>query len=367
MGKLGLLKVRFMLMAGLIMSDSMIVLANETSKNIVIGTNHGVYAGQLHENRQIQIALPASYQKYPNQKYPVLYVLDGETQFAFVSAVVSKLSKTPYPDIPEMIVVGIVNTERSRDLTPTVRQEKTMSQEQANKIQGATGGNMAFFDFLENDVMNHIEKNYRTTGYNVLIGHSFGGISALNHLLNGQKNIQAYIVHDPSIWWDSEVMLKRYQAFKGKTFENKKIFLTQVGQSENTQNLSDHYQGIQAFNQYMSRQPFKGVDYQYAQYEGEDHGSVPMKGNIDGLRYVFDGMRINIKDIPKTPQLVKETYAVFSQKMGFEFLPSEAYLMSVWDYLQKQKDTQTMAAFKPYVLSIYPQGQLSKQGLKNIE
>jgi predicted alpha/beta superfamily hydrolase len=325
------------------------------NNSIKIGETHTLASSVLNEKRAIQVYLPASYNKYPHQKYPVIYLLDSESNFHYVTGIVEKLSKSPYPSIPEMVVVGIVNTDRARDLTPT--QQKPEIKE-GRRIEGKTGGNIAFFNFLETELMPDMEKKYRTNGFNVLIGHSFGGITALNHMLNGHQNIQAYIVHDPSIWWDDEIMLKRFKDVKSKDFQHKKLFLTQVGSSENTASLDNHYNGIQKFNQYLSQQPFNDLNYKYVQYEGEDHGTIPLKGNLDGLRYIFEGMQLNIKDIPEHPDLVKQHYTRLSQNLGFELQPSEVYLDAVLDYLKRSNNPQAIQQFQNYILSIYPQWQM---------
>ncbi|WP_314340569.1 alpha/beta hydrolase-fold protein [Acinetobacter guillouiae] len=320
--------------------------------SIRIGETHNFVSSVLNEKRPIQIYLPATYGKYPKQKYPVIYLLDSETNFHYLTGIVEKLSKSPYPSIPEMVVVGIVNTERARDLTPTKQKPEI---KQGRVIEGETGGNVAFFKFLESELMPDIEKKYRTNGLNILIGHSFGGITALNHMLNGQQNIQAYIVHDPSIWWDDEIMLKRFKEANNQDFQHKTLFLTQVGASENTDSLDNHYKGIKKFNQYLSQQPFTQLNYKYVQYEGEDHGTVPIKGNLDGLRYIFEGMRVNIKAIPENPNLIKQHYAQLSQNLGFEIQPSEAYLDRVLDYLKRSNNPKVIQQFQDYILSIYPQ------------
>ena len=325
---------------------------------ISIGETQTVSSSILNENREIQIYLPSSYEKYPSQDYPVIYLLDGENNFHYLTGFVQKLSKAPYPSMPEMIVVGIVNTERSRDLTPTAQRFDSEAKD-SKRIEGTTGGNMAFFQFLETEVIPDIEKKYLTNGLNIFVGHSFGGITALNHMLNGTKEMQAYIVHDPSIWWDDEVMLQRFQDAKGKDFQNKKLFITQVGESENTERTSSHYKGIQKLNDYLQTKPFKNLSYQYKQYEGEDHGSVPLKGNLDGLRYIFDNIKINIKDIPNQPNLVQEHYAKLSQNLGFEMQPSEPYLDAVLNYLKRLDDPKIAEQFQEYIISIYPKGNVA--------
>ena len=104
---------------------------------ITIGTSYTISSSVLKENRTIQIYLPKSYNDstLTPQHYPVIYLLDSESNFNYLSAYVEKLSKYPYPSIPEMIIVGIVNTNRTRDLTPSAQNTASMSQEQSSKIK----------------------------------------------------------------------------------------------------------------------------------------------------------------------------------------------------------------------------------------
>src|ERR1700733_7129544 len=69
------------------------------------------------ESRSIWIHLPATYHS-TDQDYPVLYLLDGEGHFKYVSELVDYLSGYDRNRIPEMIVVAILNVDRIRDFTP---------------------------------------------------------------------------------------------------------------------------------------------------------------------------------------------------------------------------------------------------------
>ncbi|MDR0229174.1 MAG: alpha/beta hydrolase [Flavobacteriaceae bacterium] len=321
---------------------------------INIGTTFKIHATKLKEDRTIQVYLPTSYldTSISKQSYPVIYLLDGESNFNYLSAYVEKLSKGPYPSIPEAIIIGIPNTNRTRDLTPT--KPIQMTTEQSQKIKGEMGGNINFFSFIEDDLLPYITTTYRTNGYNILIGHSFGGITALNYMLKDNNHFKSFIVHDPSIWWDDQYILREYQATLQKDFKNKKLFLTQVGESENKDHLSAHYSGIQSFNSLLQNNNYKGLTYKYQQYEGEDHGSIPLKGNLDGLRYIFDDFKINFKDIVKQPTLIQDTYQKLSKELGHPFTPNEAYLKTIINYFIKNKETEQIAPLIEYTKSIYP-------------
>ncbi|RZK25918.1 MAG: hypothetical protein EOO43_04275 [Flavobacterium sp.] len=52
-----------------------------------------------------------------DQALPVLYLLDGENHFHMLSAYIDYLSH--WKVIPPMLIVGIINVDRVKDLTPT--------------------------------------------------------------------------------------------------------------------------------------------------------------------------------------------------------------------------------------------------------
>lgn len=328
---------------------------------IVIGQAYEVPSTLLGENRNIQIYLPKSYTDttLTPQSYPVVYLLDSESNFNYLTAYIEKLSKYPYPAIPEMIVVGIVNTNRTRDLTPTKRNENVMTPEQKAKIKGESGGNALFFQFIKEELKPFVQQQFRVNDYAILVGHSFGGITALHNLLHYTDMFQAYIVHDPSIWWDDTFILKEYQANQEQDFKQRKLFLTQVGDSENKGHLEDHYSAIQTFNTFLQQHPLSGLTYQFQQYEGENHGSIPMKGNLDGLRYIFEDYPLNFKAIKTNPQLVEESFARLSQNLHFEFHPSEAYLKYIVSYYSKQGESKIVDYFIDYCLRLYPASAIS--------
>jgi hypothetical protein len=89
------------------------------SNQIVIGTKDIIHSKILNEQREIWVYVPSSAfdTTFSKQRYPVIYLLDGDSYFTSVVAMIQELSmEWAYP---EMIVVGIPNTDRTRDLTPT--------------------------------------------------------------------------------------------------------------------------------------------------------------------------------------------------------------------------------------------------------
>jgi len=114
---------------------------------------------RLNEDREITIGLPPSYDKHPNQKYPVLVLLDGDFLFdAFQGA----LSYGNYwDDLPEVIIVGISqNKNNERETDCAVDQENGLPTEKGE----------AFFEFIGLELLPYIEKKYRTAPFKMIAG-----------------------------------------------------------------------------------------------------------------------------------------------------------------------------------------------------
>jgi predicted alpha/beta superfamily hydrolase len=124
------------------------VSAQKNTSLIVTGTNYVIDSKVLNQEREIQIYLPDSYHT-SKEKYPVLYVLDG--QWFFTNGVgIQKSLRTPGA-IPEMIVIGIKTKNPLR---------RTLFYNEKEK----------FNLFLKEEVLPFIDSNYRTTKERVIFG-----------------------------------------------------------------------------------------------------------------------------------------------------------------------------------------------------
>ena len=116
--------------------------------------------------------------------------------------------------IPEMIVVGIINTNRNRDLTPT---------HDASIFETSNVGGEWFSSFLEKELLPYINAHYTTAPYRLLIGYSLGGLLVVNTLLKYAYLFNSYVAIDPSLWWDNRQLLNQsadmlsHKQLKGKT------------------------------------------------------------------------------------------------------------------------------------------------------
>ena len=181
-----------------------------------IGIPDSLYSTTLHESRDFWVILPAGFNEGSKERYPVVYILDGSQHLKALETVYSYYSGHHLPD---MILVGISNqTNRTRDLTTS-----KVSYRNGGAVNETTGGAENFSQFIENELIPYVDAHYPTTPYRTLIGHSYGGLFAINTLVNHPSLFENYMAIDPSLDWDHQKLLKQakeklqHEDFKGKS------------------------------------------------------------------------------------------------------------------------------------------------------
>src|SRR5438045_4499257 len=103
--------------ATLFFSLCLVFVNTSVGEILSIGESRRIHSNQVNEDREYKVYLPGSYRWAQDKRYPVLYLLDGDSHFFHTAAAVDFLSGQG--EIPEMIVVAIASTVRVRDFTQT--------------------------------------------------------------------------------------------------------------------------------------------------------------------------------------------------------------------------------------------------------
>jgi uncharacterized protein len=302
--------------------------AQAPSATLTIGTAESMWSPTLKEERPYLVYMPRSYDSPGTvpQKYPVLYLLDGDSHFHSVTGLVQILGSGINGTyvVPEMIVVAIPNTDRSRDLTPT-HSEKGANGEISDAMK-TSGGGPAFLQFVRDELIPLIERRYRTANYRILVGHSLGGITAINALYTMPDAFNAYVVIDPSLWFDDQRLLKHAREFFSKPgLAKKALFVGQantIRPNDSTPNL--HFNSIVQFNSILESYNQSGIRYAYKYYPSDHHGSVPMIAEYDALRFIFDSYPADLFKASEGPAYLTTHFANVSATLGYEVRPPES-------------------------------------------
>jgi hypothetical protein len=158
----------------------------------------------LGERRTVNVHVPQAYRESANtspRRFPVLYMPDGGIDEDFPHVVRSVDSLIASGAIPPMIVVGVPNTERRRDLTgPTrVRSDSATAPHVA--------GSRAFRQFFRQELIPTIDARYATTRERAIVGESLAGLFVLETLLREPLLFDRYVAFDPSLWWNGGALV----------------------------------------------------------------------------------------------------------------------------------------------------------------
>jgi len=329
----------------------------QTNNTITIGKIDSVWSGTLKETRKYLVYTPPSYNNsiFLPQKYPVLYLLDGDAHFHSVTGLLQYLGTGINGNylVPEIIVIAIPNTDRTRDLTPT-RVSKGPDGKELPFLR-TSGGMSNFLKFIKDELIPHIDSFYHTSSYRMFVGHSFGGITTINALYTIPETFNAYISIDPSLWYDNQLLLKKARDYFSKAkLGTKFLFVGQantIQPGDTSRNL--HFESILQFNGIMESYNESGIHYKYKYYGEDDHSSVPVITEYDALRFIFEGYRGNAARLSASPSLVKEHFADFSARMGATFLPPES-IINTLGYQFMQSDIDKAIQFFQLNIDLYP-------------
>lgn len=305
----------------------------------------------LGEERTALVSTPRGYET-GTARYPVLYLTDGDAHLLHTRGTIDFLARNGL--MPDVIVVGVPNTNRTRDLSPTraVRHRADGTVE----VVESSGGASKFLDFFEKELIPLVESRYRTVPYRVFAGHSLGGLFALTALIEKSGLFNASIAASPALDWDNDVILRRGEKFfEGRSELRHTLFVTMANEEDGAASPTRFDQ----LRKILKRSKAKGFVWGAERMEDEDHGSVVLRSHYDGLRKVFEGWRLPLDrkagGYPGSVEELKKHYGRLSERFGYAVPPPELTVNQVgYQHLQR-KDVAGALPFFLWNAELYPE------------
>ena len=223
---------------------------------------------RLNEEREITVGLPPSYDKHPNQKYPVLVLLDGDFLFdAFQGA----MSYGNYwDDLPEIIIVGISqNKNNERETDCAVDQENGLPTEKGE----------AFFEFIGLELLPYIEKKYRTAPFKMIAGLDTTAGFLNCYLYKDVPLFDAYISMSPELPTGMEEQLPdRLAAIQ------KPIFYYHSSGDGDMKKMRNR---ILALDEVAKKINKPSLNYKFDDFKGASHYSLVLNSIPSALYQIF--------------------------------------------------------------------------------
>lgn len=226
--------------------------AQTKEASITIGDNYTIHSKVLNQDRKIQIYLPDGYAT-SKQKYPVLYILDG--QWFFSSGVsVQKALRTP-DAIPEMIVVGIKNDNSLR---------YDLFGDNSDK----------FTAFLKEEVISFIDSKFRTNKERIIFGWEASAYYISETILKEKGLFTGGIVTDGGN--ASEEIVKSFKS-------DKDIYLYIANSKKDIFNIKE----TEAFNKILKKVDPKNLRWKYELFNDEVHETLGHLAMYKGIKYYY--------------------------------------------------------------------------------
>ena len=211
-----------------------------------------IKSGILNESRSIIVYKPRHISQSDTVKF--MYFLDGEYSGYRFRKITDQFGDT----ISDIIGIGIINTDRRRDML---------------YVNGAG----KFLDFISSELIPAVEKNYRTRE-RILFGHSFAGSFTIYALLNKPDFFDYFIASSPT-----PIMA----LIKGESFlhvdslcKEKKVLCFSYGSNDMGQvrkwavRLKNNLDGLK----------FMHFAWYFNEFEGKNHNNSDIPALNNGLR-----------------------------------------------------------------------------------
>lgn len=225
-----------------------------------------IYSKTLNEYRDFFIHVPAS-SDTTKKEYPVLYILDANAHFEYASTIVEFLYS--WKEIPELIIVGINQKDRFKDLSFS---KDAFFDHECNAPN--------FLLFINNELIPYIDSVYCTNSERFLYGHSLGSMFVLNTYFNESMSFNYYIAASPNFERDTTLL----SDIEKKISENDKFHHLLYVSKEMSYSSKDSAEYVK-FNELLDLNNSK-IRYRSDYFPNESHVSMAPISLVKGLTYI---------------------------------------------------------------------------------
>jgi predicted alpha/beta superfamily hydrolase len=326
---------------------------------LTIGFAETIPSAILKAERTIWVHLPEGYKADGAERYPVIYVLDGKDQFQALVAVIEHLSGENLA--PKMIVVGILQDDRLAELTFGKDME----------FPNSEGKGEQFLDYIEKELIPHVDAKYRSAPYRTFVGHSVGGLAVVHTLVHRPRLFNSYISLEGALWWDKHHVVKDAKNVLGQpSYEGTTLFIAMANHLETKPSLKQvrkdkstdsdliraNLELIDDFAKHKRKALRLGQQY----YPNDSHSSLTLQAEYDALRFIFDtyGLKFHRSqlDNPAFDVVQRYTahYQALTKKMGYRIQPESAGLVNNGYTFLNRKQYDRAAFFFQQLQQYYP-------------
>lgn len=265
---------------------ALILICSTTAfaKPVKYADSYSIESIAFDEPREIMVALPESYDSNPSALYPVIYTVRGQLDLLSVVAAIDMLAS----EAPEFIVVGISGS--GSEFIPSKNREQT-----------------DFSRLLHNEVVPHIEKEYRVAPFSILVGHSAAAKFVTNDWLANGSDFSSYYAISPELHNGAINTLAK--SLNEKEIVKKSPLLISMGnEDKRMQSMFDELNTLGTLKAKVS----------FIQYNDHTHMSGRVNTVMSGLRSSFNNWKPSKKVESGQFEVLQAHYHELSKRFGYE-------------------------------------------------
>ena len=306
--------------------------------------NDTIFSKFLNKERSIEIQLPRSFNENDEKKFPLVIVLDGDYMFNMVSGSIDYLSY--WGDIPENIVVGIKQNEtRYKDVSVLDNINNT-----------PITSTLSFYNFIENELIPYISKNYRGSTFRIIIGQERTANFINFFLLKENPTIRGYISVSPKF----SKNMDKYLIQKLNNTKNKVLYV--ISSSKN--DFKSIYEDVLDTSKSLDSIKNKNVKFKSFIFNNENHYVVPSVSIPSSIRSLYsiysDIDRIEYDSIISKLEIPPLDYLLNKYELIKDFYDIEKRIsindfMAIEEYIELNEMYEFFDDLSKLAIQEYPQ------------
>ncbi len=277
--------------------------------------SHRIASEHLNEQRLITVSVPNAPGMAAKKTYPTLFVLDGEWAFGFAVGAVSFLSNDSFGHVPDMIVVGLPNTDRQRDMS--------------------AAGFQDYLSFLELEVIPLVNAQYPASGFSLIYGWSSASGICTQLLARRPGLFDAYLASGSGIGPRTRSYLA--SQLPGNQYRNQFLYVNAEGGGVRADAMRTYAELIDALRP-------EGLTWKFEILEDTTHVDALAEGLQAGLSLVFSRFRVPASTTASGPDAVvsflQEVQASYRTRVS---IPPGAFIESASIMLHNQQLSNAVA------------------------
>lgn len=224
-------------------------------------------------------------------------------------------------------------------------------------------GDKTLLDYFEYDLLNAIDKNYRSNGFRIYSGFMGNGALGLYTLLNRPQLFNAYIIASPSLANDFASITSESKAKLASKDDQMRFLYLSTG---NHQYEKRSLAAFDLFEEALKAAAPASLDWQVHRNNKNNYMSQPIISAVNGIEALFNDIHRDLaadSDISKNGvQAIIDYYALISDKKYGFAISAEGSLKALAKSFMTSDPQKALSIYQK-VVSLYPESAYALSAL----